>query len=446
MKLNRRSLRTCVLVVTIVLLEVQWSACRPRISASDIKSGINLNSEIDPKLLNAIKTSKNIEEFARHDDLKEYRKNAILMVESQSIQVASSQHPRVIMFSNDYKTLLSYESSPQQSTHGQVEMIKYDDSTNQYNFFEANLNEKSSIESMDGTDRCSSCHHGTPIWEPYDFWPGSMPKASVCRNDVEKQYFEGNHLKENPLLNLLNIGCLTSNGLRLADGLRNGHHFAFVSKKIQKHKNYNQFKFAIAGAMIDCPNISEFDPGLTGQNPQRLTQIASKIKDSLSKMDQDMYELLERDSNGVTANVASNLAYFLEARDFSFPGLFMSNQSEYFISPLIGQIQTLAYSFLGTDPDLAQLPVYRTWKGNTSTIFGITKKNEFLKAKKSSDEVEQVTFRDWGVNEYLQAPNHQEKIASHPAMQSACSTLKLLSQKALSGTSTAQLINAYKKW
>ncbi len=420
--------------------------CKPREKAARLTDIPVVGYLIDQKMQRAIQSTKNIDEFIKHADLKEYRKNAIIMTGSQSIQAASPQYPRVIMFSDDYKTLVSVESLPTLQNSQQVEVIQYNKENHGYEFYEAQLGQKYAIHNMTGNDKCSSCHHGAPIWEPYDFWPGSIPRASVCRTEAEKDYFVSDDFKNNTILNDLNLGCTTSNNLKLADGLRNSHHFDYVSRRIQRLKNYQKLKFAVMAAMMDCPNIENFNKGLEGYNPDRISTVRREAEDSFKKMDKDIYDLMVRDSLGVSADVAVGLAYLLFDQGIDFSGLFMSFESKYFISPLQGQLYTLLKSFIEGDPVLAGLPLYRVWVGNKSMLFGMKDEVKFSAAKKQSSDIEKIQFSEWGISDYFADSKRWDNIEKHAGVSKACETLQTLSQSAILGNDTNAKIKKFNGW
>jgi hypothetical protein len=435
------SMATLFLTLNIVSI-----GCTQRKDDGLLKDSTIGTKLIDPKLEQSILSSKNLNEWTQNSAISEYQSNAIIMTLSESIQNASTEFPRVILFSNDTKTMVSYESLPLNENSQQLEIIQYNAEKSEYEFFEAQLGVQTKIHNMTGNENCSTCHHGAPIWEPYDFWPGAMPRASICLNDIEEKYFQSTSLKSNALLAKLNLGCKTSNNLKLADGLRNNHHFTYVSKRIQRIKNFERLKYSFAAAMMDCPDIATFNEGLEGHDTSRYSTIREEAEASLKKMDKDMYDLMVRDSQGVSTDVAVGLAYLLIDQGLEFRDLFMSFKSQYFITPLQGQILTLLRSFMTIDPILSDLPLYRVWKGNNSELFGINDERKFRDAKKQSDDIEKIYFGEWQIMEYFADANRWKNIEKHNGVKKACDTLRTLSKASVLGQGAPSKVQQYQSW
>ncbi|HEY8280068.1 MAG TPA: hypothetical protein VIH99_10610, partial [Bdellovibrionota bacterium] len=99
----------------------------------------------------------------------EFFSNAVLIHHSRSLQPASLQFPRVILFSRG--AFLSFSEHPSQKNFRRVEMIETT-AGGSVRFREI-LFRPEGVEFHSAPKSCVACH-GTParpIWEPYDFWP-----------------------------------------------------------------------------------------------------------------------------------------------------------------------------------------------------------------------------------------------------------------------------------
>ncbi len=111
---------------------------------------------------------------------EDLRANYTLVYASQSLQGASHDHPRAVLFGADAKLVLTFNGDPKQRHHDEIEILQYRD--------EQGVFELRSISFAQGVrfseknpQLCLSCHGASPrpIWGSYDYevrddnhWPG----------------------------------------------------------------------------------------------------------------------------------------------------------------------------------------------------------------------------------------------------------------------------------
>jgi hypothetical protein len=109
----------------------------------------------------------------------EYRRNFSLVYFSQSIQRASYQDPRVVMFGRDGQTIITFNGASDQNGFDELELAIRDPETHavDYRFISFPPNDSGDGQadfSEANPQRCASCHGapGRHIWGRAPSWPG----------------------------------------------------------------------------------------------------------------------------------------------------------------------------------------------------------------------------------------------------------------------------------
>ncbi|RYZ42931.1 MAG: hypothetical protein EOO71_05850 [Myxococcaceae bacterium] len=141
----------------------------------------------------------------------QYKQSAILMSRSESLQTGTAEHPRILLSSQDAKSVFSIGPVPSASYPGShpdvIEYMQWDEATRNFRFHEIILTSIPAMGSIPPRSRhiekddtkCSSCHStrnvlnrtgipgtdGLPVgviktknkpnWDPYDSWGGMLP-------------------------------------------------------------------------------------------------------------------------------------------------------------------------------------------------------------------------------------------------------------------------------
>lgn len=114
-----------------------------------------------------------IEKFIQSFD-KQTRSQYILMHKSKSVQGATYQKPRVIMFTKDAQMIFSFTGDKTQRNGDKVEIILYDKEKKSFSAHEIDYSQNTPIVHKNPAS-CLKCH-GTdvrPNWNGYSFWRGA---------------------------------------------------------------------------------------------------------------------------------------------------------------------------------------------------------------------------------------------------------------------------------
>lgn len=124
---------------------------------------------------------KNQTQFKTYEDFLDYLSqqypelfdHAVLLHQTRSLQKASLEHPRVILF--DGGTALAFSDHPEQNGR-RIEMIETDPGTYEMHFREIVFSSSGNVSFHAEPKSCVACHGSParPIWNPYDFWPNTF--------------------------------------------------------------------------------------------------------------------------------------------------------------------------------------------------------------------------------------------------------------------------------
>lgn len=142
-----------------------------------------------------------------------FRENYVLMHHSRSAQRATPLKPRVIMFGNTAKLMMSY-SDFKKGESGEcetLETIEFSDKENRFTMREVKFCNGQVEYSQDNPASCLFCHQSRdrqisgndprPNWEPYNLWPQTyQPDSDSLFNLFEKTGGTEEDLFDNPIL------------------------------------------------------------------------------------------------------------------------------------------------------------------------------------------------------------------------------------------------------
>jgi hypothetical protein len=108
------------------------------------------------------------------------RSHYTLMFESRSLQGASIDNPRVILFGPDGRFILTFNGSPDQPGFSSVETMEFDAYTQAFRLRELQFAEPGRggtpiVVSEPNPTRCTRCHGSParPVWDTMPLWPGA---------------------------------------------------------------------------------------------------------------------------------------------------------------------------------------------------------------------------------------------------------------------------------
>jgi hypothetical protein len=153
-------------------------------SSYDLADSVGASESLD-KFIQVVErtSSTNMEDF-----LVEWKKADpiifrfyLLSFRSRSLQVATPQSPRVILFSPVADFMASFNSHSATRGSQNIELIHFDDKTERFEFRELtfDLNKRPQLSEVNPR-KCLECHQSfsrldndpRPNWEPYFMWPG----------------------------------------------------------------------------------------------------------------------------------------------------------------------------------------------------------------------------------------------------------------------------------
>lgn len=111
-----------------------------------------------------------------------YRSEYVFMYRSRSLQGASFENPRVILFGKDASFLLTFNGDPKHEGYNKLEIIQFRDKEKRFEFREIELTPGQPARfSGPNPQKCLACHQSNvrvgidprPNWEPYSIWPGA---------------------------------------------------------------------------------------------------------------------------------------------------------------------------------------------------------------------------------------------------------------------------------
>lgn len=111
---------------------------------------------------------------------EDLRANFTLVHQSKSLQAASMQKPRVIMYGKDGEFIAAFNGDANANGFNKLEMIQYNKTEKRFDFFElafpiARDSTGKAVRPQRNPALCLTCH-GTnphPIWNSYNNWPGA---------------------------------------------------------------------------------------------------------------------------------------------------------------------------------------------------------------------------------------------------------------------------------
>jgi hypothetical protein len=121
------------------------------------------------------------------------RHSYTLMRKTGSLQDASREAPRAILFGKDAKLILTFNGEPAQLGYDELEVIQFRDQTKEFEFRDINFAGGRLVVSKPNPIDCVSCHSGLntnlglrPNWMPYNQWFGAFGEHDDVPSDADK--------------------------------------------------------------------------------------------------------------------------------------------------------------------------------------------------------------------------------------------------------------------
>jgi hypothetical protein len=239
----------------------------------------------DIKQIIKINNIKSIEELLPYLP-EEYRSRSTYVYSSRSIQEASPESPRVILFGRDASLMMSFNGHPSQKGHENLEIIQFNKNSNEYELFDIHFDPEKKLDpiiSEKNPSNCISCHGDKPkpIWDTYFLWPGVIGAEDGDETQLEKKYMKDftdrksnhplyKHIPEQKLLFAAGIDGFVENmgpngnGVQInseLNALLNRQNFKIIAQDLKNDPVSYDLRYAILGAM-SCPSeeIDSFIP------------------------------------------------------------------------------------------------------------------------------------------------------------------------------------------
>lgn len=195
-------------VVIILLFAFQARSAPPVFSKSDLAGGKLGDPFSFEAMLHLIERQKITTIEALLPQLPESMlSNYVLVYSSRSLQEASPQNPRAVLFGSDASFIMSFNGDFKQKGFDRIEMVQFREETKTFEFREIQFTENRTVVSAKNPVQCLGCHgqNPRPNWDGYFLWPGvfgseddhvyrTNPKFAFKKTGTEEVWFQ-NFLK-----------------------------------------------------------------------------------------------------------------------------------------------------------------------------------------------------------------------------------------------------------
>jgi mono/diheme cytochrome c family protein len=211
---------------------------------------------------------------------RKFRGEYALVYKSRSLQEASFQNPRVLMYNADSSLVISFNGHPSQKGFDQLEVMSFNQKSKSFEFREINFATRTRGGALPEVNppKCLRCHGDSPrpIWDGYPLWPGLYgsqddhvwggphvnkdPGFVPSQEDREYDKFWRNRVSSERYRNLESSprreGALYPDApnFRLGYNLQNLMNQRNISQFFGGQKYYN-YRYALL-ASFDCPQDS----------------------------------------------------------------------------------------------------------------------------------------------------------------------------------------------
>jgi cytochrome c553 len=126
----------------------------------------------------------------------DYRAHYVLVFDSRSLQRATFEAPRVILFSEESAFVMSFNGSSDELGFESVETMEFDGNSKEFRFREIRFPDRPTdgVEiSAINPSRCRACHGAParPVWDTFPLWPGVYgERAGAPLSDRERRGLE----------------------------------------------------------------------------------------------------------------------------------------------------------------------------------------------------------------------------------------------------------------
>lgn len=284
---------------------------------------------------------------------------------SRSIQNASSQNPRVILFSD--KFFIGFNGDSSQRGNDRIELMEYDRKKHQFNLAEVRLAEPAGPTVVENPKICSVCHGADahPLWDPYAEWPGAFDTGDHFFNtkwaEAEFKRFSQGNAKKGRYQKLKDLSTYTSRtpSRDLANVLDK-----LLEDRIAYHlfpsiKNLSSYVYALQAVDSRCSDIESFIPA----------SLATKFKSN--------YQSVKSETNGrytqfseYRINLARVMGHYREGDDVPYSDLDFSTERDHNLIAGLRYLLERDGGSIGYWFSTIGMDVYRMPRDSTATKLG----------------------------------------------------------------------------
>ncbi len=244
-----------------------------------------------------------------------YRSRFTLVFDSRSLQAASYENPRVILYGLNGTFILTFNGDAKHRDRGfdSIEMLEFDEATKQFFLQELRFPQAPDLSSRAefsevNPEKCTGCHGKVPrpVWDTHPFWPGVYGELYQIRppqpeevgfesflrhqsvhpryrylvgvesfayryrfNPSSKDKYDGVHV-ETPNAELTNL----LSGLN-AEG---------IAATVIRHEGFPTYKYALLASLSpSCADIDEFFPAELWPSVRKSHRAFSDRSDSVNQ-------------------------------------------------------------------------------------------------------------------------------------------------------------------
>ena len=236
---------------------------------------------------------------------------------SRSLHGTSMTQPRVILFGDDAKFVITFNGSAEQKAYEFFEIMEWVDAKKEFQFFEVNFPTSGLVSetwhvSEPNPPKCLKCHttNPRPIWDSFPLWPGFYGEAYLQPLGVtEREGLEGflriqpTHPRYKYLLRtdvFKNADTFyPSTKARYDSGekdppnsvlgsLLSGLNLQKIVKEISNDKRFMPFQYALLGAVShECTDFLELFPNQFHKNlAQEFEKFSARLNEISRKQDE----------------------------------------------------------------------------------------------------------------------------------------------------------------
>ena len=219
-----------------------------------------------------------------------YRSKYALLFNSRSLHGANFKEPRVLLYGEDAKLIISFNGSSNQKGFEALETMEFDETSKEFHFREILFPENSKTRSgptfsQTNPEKCLKCHGNPPrpIWDTHPLWPGAygeryhsplspsekeglasfLSQASThprYRQLAQIENFSNRETFYPSAQNRYNGTSKQSPNEELSR-LLSEMNFKKIINEIIKSSQFSSYRYAILGTLHkDCGELQEFIP------------------------------------------------------------------------------------------------------------------------------------------------------------------------------------------